>query len=93
MPIPAEKLKEAQQPLSNRIFEFLQRNKSLAFTSLEIMVALEGDTPPLGIRFALMASTTREKFIAEYADALGELLKKKMAKAGKVSGETYWAAL
>jgi hypothetical protein len=94
MPIPVDRLKQAQRPVRERILEFLSQHPDQAFTAAEIYVALEGldeKTGPMTLVF--MNSTQRSRLLQPLVVATEELIQSGKLTAAPVQGTTYYAVV
>jgi len=92
MPIPIDRLKAAQAPLADRVFDFLATHAGQAYMAAELYVALEGYDDNTGqIMIAMLTQTQRRTALDPLIVEL-----QKLEKAGKIvsaqqRGVTYYA--
>lgn len=92
MPIPADKLRDAQRPLSERIVEFLSAHPESAFSFYEIVASIEGYDDVDDAALALVAQGAGPGAMRTlYIGALKQLLASEAIAGAKVKGDVYYA--
>ncbi len=92
MPVPVEKLVEAQRPLDERILDFLRNDPTQAYTLGEIQAAVEGWQTEMVALAALFVG--RERYAAAlepYRRALRALHQAGRVQAAEVQGVQHFA--
>jgi hypothetical protein len=91
MPIPAQSLLEASEPLDKRILSFLGAHADQAFTETEVMAGVEGhELKSLEIAMIFWDKARRAKVLIPYRVALKSLLLGRLVHSGIKSGVRYW---
>ena len=93
MPIPVERLLEAQRPLETRLLEFLEAHKSEAYSLSELYIAL-GDLqkdPTSQWALALLAVGQRARIFDPFVQALQKLASDGKVTQATVQWMTYYA--
>ncbi|MGH7150513.1 MAG: hypothetical protein ACREIU_07440 [Planctomycetota bacterium] len=87
MPIPKKKLKEARQPLRDRILKFLARNPEMAYSVLEIVQAVEGyEKDDFVVMIGRMDDFAVDELVGPVLQELEALLRE-----GKITSAVYQA--
>ncbi len=92
MPIPIEKLDEAQRPLPVRILDFLARSPEQAHSLWEIRIGVEDIAAEAAAMLAVfIRQDQREKVLEPYRQALAKLCNEGQVRAAKYQGIQYFA--
>jgi hypothetical protein len=76
MPVPVRVIKEAAKPLAQRVLEFLEEHRQLAYSVDEIYSHLEGiDGDQLALVLRLLEEGQQNARLAEYQAALDQLVR------------------
>jgi hypothetical protein len=91
MPIPVQKLKEARRPMVDRVREFLARDPSHAFSTMEVLAGVQGDDRETALlKIALLEPADFKASVGPIEGALAELLQKGAVEAAEYEGLTYY---
>jgi hypothetical protein len=91
MPIPIQKLHEAQRPLKERILAFLQEHSEEAFSPMEILAYLQGyDQTTIGVLMIGMNAERQAMLLAPIKKVLDEAVRSQVLQSASYQSAVYY---
>lgn len=91
MPIDKSELKEAQRPLENRIYDFLNQQPDKAFMIAEIITGVEGEDPQIVMFEVIFEKGNPNGLYNRYKSAMENLINNNRLEYSLVRGLLYYA--